>query len=367
MPSEDVPGRNSDRTAAIAATVASTAMVAFQLAGKATRDALYLSTFGIGSLPRMVIVAALLSALMTIALSRVLARLGPARLVPWLFAASAVLLLGEWLLAGVARPVAAVLFYLHFSALGALVVSGFWAMVTERFDPHTARGTIGRITVGASIGGLVGGLLPERVGAVFSVTAMLPLLATLHLVSAVLVLAVRPAPRTRGEVEPGDPDKPLAATGIFRTSSYLRQLALLVALTALAEGLLDFVFKARATATAPSGEQLLRLFAMFYTATALLTILVQAAALRPALARLGVARSAALLPAGVSLGAVGGLLLPGLLPLLLARGIEIVLRNSLFRERTSCSSRRYRRRRSERRSCWWTSGPPAWAMSRAVP
>jgi ATP:ADP antiporter, AAA family len=323
----------SDRSAAIAATAASTAMVAFQLAGKATRDALYLSTFGVAALPRMVIAASLLSALVTIGLSRAMARIGPGRLVPRLFALSALFLMLEWALAGAMRPAAAAVFYLHFTSLGALLVSGFWAMVTERFDPRAARGTVGRITAGASVGGLLGGILPERVGAGLPVTAMLPILAGLHLLCAMVVLGVRSTGPTRpGPVTGGaEADSATSARQAFRASPHLRLLALLIALTALAEGLLDFVFKVRATAEVPSGEQLLRLFAVFYTATALLTILLQTTALRPALAYLGVARSAGLLPAGVSLGALGGLFLPGLLPLLVARGTEIVLRNSVFR------------------------------------
>ena len=305
-------------------------MVAFQLAGKATRDAFFLSTFSLSALPGMVITAALLSALATIGLSRLMARLGPARLIPPLFTLSAILLLVEWALAQQLRPLAAVLFYLHFGSLGALLVSGFWAMVTERFDPRAARGTIGRITAGASVGGLIGGILPERVGNTFPLTAMFPLLALLHLLSAVLVLRVRPSAPPRSD-KPHQTEPVLSSRQVFRASSYLRGLALLIGLSAMAEGLLDFVFKARATATAPSGEQLLRLFAVFYTVTALITILVQTTALRATLARLGIARSTALLPAGVSLGALGGLLLPGLVPLLAARGAEIVLRNSFFR------------------------------------
>lgn len=318
----------SDRVAVLAATAASAALVAFQLAGKATRDALYLSIFGVAALPRMVIVAAVLSALVTIGLSRVMARVGPGRLLPWLFGASALMLLVEWGLSGPLRPAMAVLFYLHFSALGALLISGFWALVTERFDPRTARSTVGRITAGASVGGLIGGVLPERVGAVLPLVAMLPLLAVLQLIAAALLLVLRTAPPSE---KAGPPEPVSSMRQVFMGSPYLRGLALLVALTAMAEGLLDWIFKFRATAADPSGEELLRLFAVFYTVTALLGILIQTTALRPLMAKFGIARSAALLPAGVSVGAVGGLLFPGLLPLLLARGAEIVLRNSVFR------------------------------------
>jgi hypothetical protein len=330
-----VADTGSDRSAALAATAASAAMVAFQLAGKATRDALYLSTFGVVALPRMVIVAAALSALVALALSRVLARVGPGRLVPRLFGLSAMLLLVEWGVAGYSRPLVAVLFYLHYSCLGALLISGFWGMITERFDPRTARASIGRIAAGASAGGLLGGALPAAVGATEVVTAMLPILAVLHFASALLVLGVRPSASTQigrtGGRPTAAPDPAPSAREAFRTSPYLRNLVLLVALSATAEGLLDFVFKARATAALPSGGQLLQLFAAFYTATALLTILLQTTALQPILGRLGIARSAALLPAGVATGALGGLFFIGLPSVLVARATEIVLRNSLFR------------------------------------
>lgn len=306
-------------------------MVAFQLAGKATRDALFLSTFGVRALPRMVIVAAGLSALVAILLSKVLARVGPGRLVPRLFGLSALLLLVEWSMATSARPVIAALFYIHFSCLGALLVSGFWGLVTERFDPRTARATIGRIAAGGSVGGLIGGVLPARFGASLPVSAMLPVLAGLHILSAILVYQVRPASGSRSANLPGSATRGESAAAIFKASSYLRALVLLVALSSAAEGLLDYVFKARATASEPAAGELLQLFAVFYTATALLTILVQTVALKGVLSRLGIARSAALLPAGVSIGALGGMFFIGLPAMIVARCTEIVLRNSIFR------------------------------------
>jgi hypothetical protein len=300
-------------------------MVAFQLAGRATRDALWLSTFDLTTLPAIVIVSSVFAALVCIMVSRLVARVGPARLVPAFFFLSAVLLLGEWGLAVVARPAAAVVFYLHFGALGALLISGFWALVSERFDPRTARRVVGRILLGATLGGLIGGLVPARVG---TLTAMFPILAVLHAVSALFVLGIRPVAHL---AHPEDAPPAIPARKAFMDSPYLRGLVLLVVLTAASEGLLDYVFKLRVTAAGTNGEALLKLFAGFYTVTALASIVLQVALVRPALTRLGIARTAALLPAGVSLGALGGLVFPGLLPMLVARGSEITLRGSVFK------------------------------------
>ena len=323
----------ADRRAAAAAAAASTVIIAFQLAGKSTRDALLLSTFGVTALPPMVITAALLSMVLTIGLARVMARLRPARLVPRLFLLSALLLVAEWMLAAQSRQAAAILVYLHLTGLGALLVSGFWTIVNERFDPSTARRTIGQITAGGSLGGLLGGILPERVGAVLPLTAMLPILAGLQLLAAGLVLGVghgAPPESATPELVEGN-ESPLSAARILRNSSYLMGLALLVAFTSTAEGLLDYVFKARATVMATSGEELLRFFAAFYTTTALLGIFIQVSLLRRLLGRFGIARSAALLPAGVSVGAAGAFFLPGLTSVIIARGVDVVVRSSLFR------------------------------------
>ena len=323
----------ADGPAVVAAAAAGTVMITFQIAGKATRDALFLSSFGVAALPGMVIAAAVVSAVLSIVLARIMGRSRPSRLVPRLFGLSALLLLAEWVLALQARRPAAAILYLHFTGLGALLVSGFWAIVNERFDPQTARRTISHITAGGSLGGLLGGLLPERVGATLSLTAMLPILAGLHLLSALLVLGVdRRAPHPPTVQEPflGEEPQPGAAR-ILRASPYLLGLALLVTLTSAAEGVLDYVFKAQAAAATTSGEDLLRLFALFYTAIALLGISIQVTTLRKVLGRLGIARSAALLPAGVSLGAVGAFIVPGLISVMLARGAEVVLRSSIFR------------------------------------
>jgi hypothetical protein len=311
------------------AVLASALSIAMQVAGKATRDALFITSFGVTLLPRMVVTAAVLSLLVTLWLARRLAQQGPATLVPRLFAGSAILLAGEWLLTFVSLRATAFLFYLHATAFGALLVSAFWALVNESFDPRAARRAIGWITAGASAGGLLGGLLTERMGTAFAASSMLPVLALLQLSAA---LVVRPLGRSSAEFRllPEAGDTTSSAIQALRHSSYLRLLFYLVALSATAEGILDYVFKLQASSIT-GGAGLLRLFAVFYTVTSLLTAMFQVTVLRSVLNRLGIARSTMLLPGGVALGSLGALLTPGFPAIALARGLEVVLHNSVFR------------------------------------
>ncbi len=302
--------------------------MAFQLAGKATREALFLSAFPITDLPRMVVGAAVVSAAVTLLLARAMGRHGPGPLIPALAGVSGLGLLLEWGLSRAAPAAAAILYYLHFSALGAVLISGLWTLVTERFDPREARRRLGPIMAGASAGGLVGGAAAAPLGAWLPVSGLLPLLALLHLAAAPLLLQLGAGPPVPSPSGAGAEPGPLATLG---GSSYLRRLAALAALAALAEGLLDWVFKARAVDAIGDGTALLRFFSLFYTATALVGILVQGGVLRGLIARLGPGLAAAAQPLGVLLGSIAGLLLPGLWPVTLARGGEIVLRTSLFR------------------------------------
>lgn len=320
-------------TAFVAAAFGAGLMIAFQTAAKATRDALFLSSFDVSLLPRMVVLSALVSMMAALAASRWMTRFGPARLIPVAFGVSAALLLVEFALVDTYRGPIAVVLYLHYGALGAVLISGFWSVVNERWDPRTAKRYVGRIAAGGTIGGLAGGLLAERVGALLaSVVAMLPILAALHIACAFLVVAMRTS--GAGTV-PSWPDADVTTTRSGLTTigatPYLRGLVALVLLLTISEVLIDYVFKARATEVFGRGDELLRLFAVFYTGVSLLTVVVQTAASRPALQRLGLTRTVALLPVGAAVGGLGALAVPGIVSVTIARGVEAILRNGLYR------------------------------------
>src|SRR5262249_52732781 len=79
-----------------AAALSAAALIAHQVGGKAARDALFLSYFEVSGLAWMVVAASILSILLGMAVARWMASVGPGRLVPRAFLASAALLLFEW-------------------------------------------------------------------------------------------------------------------------------------------------------------------------------------------------------------------------------------------------------------------------------
>lgn len=321
---------DSDRIGIIAA-IAAAVMIAVQVASKATRDALFLSNFNIDQLPAMLVAAAVFSLIGLLWVSRAMQRLTPGRLIPVFFGVSSALLVVEWVLLGRFERLASVLVYLHIAAFGSFLVSGFWSIVNERFDPRTAKRKVGLIAGGGTLGGLLGGLGAERVAALATVSTMLPLMASMHLICGVLVHRMRfPGERKAGRSSLPD-SRTFAGVDAVRRTPYLRNIAGLILVTTISATLLDYVFKAQAFASYDQGELLMRYFAIFYAAVSLLTFLLQTLLGRISLEKLGLAGTIVLLPVTVALGGAAMLLVPGLGLAGIVRGSEAALRSSLFR------------------------------------
>jgi AAA family ATP:ADP antiporter len=327
---------DENRSAVLAATVTAASGIAFQVGSKATRDALFLSSFGVAALPAMIIATSILAIAFAFLSARALTAWGPGRVIPGAFAGSAVLLLVEWAISLWFPRAAAVLVYLHCGCLGGLLVSGFWSLINERFDPRTAKRHLGPISAWGTFGGVLGGLIAARVGQTEPITAMLPILAVFHFLAAAAVARVglgsRPVLRAPRERNANDPGRRVRSglTAVF-ASDYLRGLVGLVILVTVSEGFLDIVLKTRAASAFGGGGELLRFFAVFYTVVSVVTLLFQAAMSRVVLEKLGPARTAAVLPVGVTVATAGAFVGPGLWTAALARGAESILSNSLFR------------------------------------
>ena len=316
----------------LTAVISSGAMIAFQIGGKAARDALFLSNFPVTALPGALVLAALVSVVSVIIASKAMGARGPRTVVPYAFGVSSILLLVEWSVSGMAPRAAAVLFYLHMASFGAVLISGFWSMISESFDPRTAKIQVGRIASAGTAGGIIGGVLAERTGALFSATAMLPVLAALHIICTLLSIHLRRS-LPASTAQPATPESFTAISGfkVLSNAAYVRNLAYLVLLGTVAENLLDYVLKTQATMTYGRGDELIRFFGLFYTVVSLLTFVVQWVFSRYSLEHLGLAGSISTMPLMVVFGGLASLFMPGLSSIGFAKGGESVLRSSLFR------------------------------------
>ncbi|MEZ5320376.1 MAG: hypothetical protein R2752_23440 [Vicinamibacterales bacterium] len=312
----------------LAMTVAG-AMLAHQVAGKAFRDAAFLTAWPASALPAIVIATAVLVVALVPVFASLLARFSPRTVVPAGFAVSAAGHLLEWRAPGGAWM--AVVIYLHVAGLGALLLSGFWSLLSELLDPATAKRSYGRVAAAGTVGGLVGGLVAQRIAALLPPETALLFLAGAHAACAAGAIALGAA-GTKGVASAAEstPAGPLFEFDVLRRAPHLRTLALLVTSGTAAAAILDFLLKDRAAAAYTTGADLLSFFAIFYTAIQLLTFVAQIRVGRT-IQQLGLGRTISTLPAGVGAGGIAALLFPVFPLFAVVRGLESVLRGSLFR------------------------------------
>jgi AAA family ATP:ADP antiporter len=304
-------------------------MIAHQVAGKAVRDATFLSAWPVSHLPAMVMATAFVAVAAVPAYSRLFERFGPGRVVAVGFVISAAAHVAEWFFSDGGGWVA-VAAYLHIAGLSGLLLSGFWSVMSERFDVQAAKVVYGRIAAAGTLGGMIGGLAVARMADVLPPSSSFLLLAGLHAACAAGVALLgdattpwsTPAPQPRGP-------------GVFRLSAlkrtpHLKTLALIVIAGTAAAAIADYLLKVQAVERISTGAGLLQFFATFYVAVQVLTFLSQFA-VAAIVRRFGLGTTISALPAGVAgLGSLS--LLYPVFPLLIAlRGLEAVLRGSIFR------------------------------------
>lgn len=309
------------------ASAAATLLLAQHVVGKALRESLFLAAFGVERLPLAMIGGAIGSGVLVVGLSRAAGRGSPRRLVFYSLWASGALYGLAWLIGFAFPRAAAVLTYLQASAVSAAAISVFWILVSEWFDPYSARVAVPRIMSGAALGGVLGGIVAWQASLVLEPRHLALIAAALNVAAA---LAVRSAPRT--------PRRELAQrTGglgwreLRSDAPFLGAIGVLVLLGAAGQALADYLLSAAAVASMGTGPALLSFFALFQTAVGVVCFALQAGVSKPLLEKLGVGAGIAVPAAGVVLGAGAWVVLPSLAGAALLRAADGTLGGSLQR------------------------------------
>jgi AAA family ATP:ADP antiporter len=325
--------RTQDRAAATIASLMALALIGQQVAGKAIRDALFLSAFHVSSLAWMMMAASVVSIAASFVFARAMSLKSPAWVMKVGLSTSASAFVLEWWLSAAHPGLVAALVYVHIALFGPALVSGFWSLVNERFDPHAAKSLVGRIGAGASIGAVIGGLLTWLGASRVSVPGMLLGLASFNVVAIVGLFFLRASESEHERARADEEGLIDAGSGLqaLRELPYLRNLALLIGLASFTELLVDYAFKAETSTHFSGSSALVAFFGPFYTGLSVMALAIQTLFSKRSLDRLGLSGTVALHPLATALGAAVALIRPGMASLLIARGGNGVLRDSLFR------------------------------------
>ncbi len=318
------PTDSSDRYTVLFAGLAAVMMVAHLQGGKTVRDALFLNFFDVTDLPKMMIATALVSTLAVFAFSRTLTRFGPARLTPALYILSGILSLVEWVAMAFWPHVITVVLYLHVTVLDALLISGFWSIINERYDPYRAKKIIGHMVICTALGGLCGAGAASVVARGIDTRAVIVMLAVLHLSAGLALVFV-----TRGQSAGEGPSPPAGLLRVWAHNALIRRMALLMLALSATIAFLDYLFKARLQSTL-SKEELVTFFAYFYIAIDIGTFFMQTFIGRKALHWFGLGGTFAVLPLSILLGGLLSFVFRSLMTVTLLRGAANLLTNSFF-------------------------------------
>lgn len=213
----------------------------------------------------------------------------------------------------------AALFYLWAAVFSVGAVTQFWSMANEIFNPEEAKRLFGLVGGGGISGGIVGGLLANSLVAPLGTENLLLVSAALLLPCALLAAAVHhqegrllreAAPVRRTELAA------LAAReGTLRAvsaSSYLRLLALMMAVMVVVATLVDYGFNAVAAQSFAGKDAKTAFFGVFFAALGALSLLIQFFLTSPILRGLGVGAALSLLPGLLAVASLSAPVLPAL-------------------------------------------------------
>ncbi len=306
-------------------------ILAFVVLSRSLREAFYLASFDVRTLPYMTTTVAAL-AIPTVMqfiylLSRYSAGVVLNRLLP--IVAVGITLLGLFVRHS---EVAIVLFYL-WTALGVLLItSGFWLVTADYFVLREAKRLFGFIGAGGALGAVVAGTsLPWLSGRFSSDRLVLGLLLFLFL----SWICHRSLPTK--DRSPADYSRSGSSSSAkFRESvaliwqkPYLRVIAGIVMVATVASTILDYQFKEFVQASLLTRAQLTSFFGLFYGWIGVIAFVLQLTITSRFLAFAGVAVSLSLLPLVLLLGSSLLLVLPGLLVATMVRGADRSLRTSI--------------------------------------
>jgi hypothetical protein len=244
------------------------------------------------------------------------------------------------------RHATAELFALYvFSGVAVTVVTvQLWLLLDEAVTLERAPRIFGSVAAGGAFGAMLGSLLASGLVCVAPARALLLLAGALSLAASGLPFLLG-GPRATPSVAPAQRDafddpfdellRParLDDAGLEASpekTPYVRRLFGLVVVSTLALTAIDYVFKVELAATLPP-EALGAFFAWFYAGLNAAALVVQLVLSGPLLRRLGVRRALATLPGLLLVAIVGFACAPGLVPVVLLKSADGVMRHSLHR------------------------------------
>jgi hypothetical protein len=273
------------------------------IAGKAARDAYFLTYFTKSVLPLMY----LADAVVITAAMAALARFSKKASTGVVTTATLIVFSASLFLVGVGMTRwMVVVFYIWMEVIGSVVILHAWLLVGNAFDPQQAKRLFGLIAAGGSIAAWAGGsgvaFLASHYG---SATLVFTVAATLGVAAITARMSAR-------HVAPRVPARAAAVAKRRKASPYVIAIAALVAASSILSALVQYRFQVGAAAAYSDRNQMLAFFGHFYAWSGVSSLVTQVFLSRLLLSNFGVIAGLAVLPISLTAGSIFTLLSPSL-------------------------------------------------------
>lgn len=293
---------------------------------KAAQGGVFLSAYPRSAIPRAFAASALALATASSVSFAAAPRLGPVGLASAGLTLSAIALVGTRLFLS---PFAA---YVVIETVCGIALIQVWSVVSETIDARSAKRLLPIAGVGASLAWTIFGLLTPRLvalvgaaGLLFVAPAILLLALALVRAIAALDLAGKPARGAPKLIEGWREGlRFVAEVPLMRVVLSLSVLAL------LCEELMDFQLLAAAREVHSSPAAIAGFLGRFHGVVSGLSLVVLLSLSSRILSRLGAIASLVATPLATVFAAVAAIIVPGLLPIVILRGVDRVLKNALW-------------------------------------
>jgi AAA family ATP:ADP antiporter len=218
------------------------AIASYTMLKPATRST-FITSLGAERLPYFLLVAGFLIAFIMQGYSKVVAVLPRRWVIPLAQTSLAALMIVFYLLFQTSQPWVSVAFYLFGLILGILLISQFWTLANDIFDPRQAKRVFGFIGGGSSLGGIVGSLVAgqaERIGT-YNLLAISAVTLAVCIVLVLLILRRERTADLKGVTTAGE-ERGVGtgeAIGLLRRSKHLQLIALVIAFAAIGAGVIE--------------------------------------------------------------------------------------------------------------------------------